>query len=95
MKNLGREGRRGDRGLQVEEDVLFLLAGGDGDLLEPDDGGDLGARVLVLAGNSLSLLFVSAFGIGAGHSGEQWRSKEKKKYVTVGDASSEGLASAT
>ena len=32
----------------VEQDVLVLLAGGDGYLLEPHDGGHLGARVLLL-----------------------------------------------
>jgi hypothetical protein len=38
--------RRGDS--HVKEHVLVLLAGGDGDLLQLDDGRDLGAGVLLL-----------------------------------------------
>ena len=42
-KYMGREGAS-----HVEQDVLVLLAGGDGYLLKPHDGGHLGARVLFL-----------------------------------------------
>jgi hypothetical protein len=38
--------RRGDS--HIKEHVLVLLAGGDGDLLQLDDGRDLGAGVLLL-----------------------------------------------
>lgn len=38
--------------LQIEEHILVLLASGDDDLLELDDGGDLGAGVLILGGGS-------------------------------------------
>lgn len=68
-KTIRWERRRGERGSQVKENVLVLLAGGDGDLLEPDDGGDLGAGVLIIAGVGLRLL-VSTLGIGAGHDGD-------------------------
>jgi hypothetical protein len=40
------EGRQGEqeRSLHVDEGLLLLLAGGDGDLLEPHDGRDLGSH---------------------------------------------------
>lgn len=42
----------------VEEHVLVLLSGGDGDLLQLHDGRDLGAGVLILAGGCGLLLFL-------------------------------------
>lgn len=56
----------------------MLLAGGDSDLLEMDDGGDMGTRVLVFgdggAGNG-GVLFVAGEGIVAGHGRKTTRSE--------------------
>ena len=61
-------GSGGSGALHVEEDVLVLFAGGDGDLLELHDGGDLGASVLFLARRRGLLLLAVLRQVGHGWS---------------------------